>query len=56
MKNLENLSSKELTSVNGGEGFWYDVAYAALYVTHAIVYMGQVGGAYQQSLPSSLKK
>lgn len=57
---LENLGFRELSndekdSINGGN-FFYDIAYAVGYVAHAIYVMGETGGAYQQSLPSSLKK
>ena len=60
---IENLGFKELSydergSINGGGdgNFFYDIAYAVGYVAHSIYVMGVVGGAYQQSLPSSLKK
>ncbi|MDH5032276.1 hypothetical protein [Chryseobacterium cucumeris] len=29
MKNLETLTNSELLTFNGGDGFWYDIAYAA---------------------------
>ncbi|WP_223560335.1 hypothetical protein [Chryseobacterium lathyri] len=35
MKNLEALTNDELLSINGGDGFWYDVAYAIGAGAHA---------------------
>ncbi len=47
MKNLETLTNTELLSINGGDGFWYDVAYAIGAGAHAVV------NALNQHMPSS---
>ncbi|CEJ70762.1 hypothetical protein BN1195_03100 [Chryseobacterium oranimense G311] len=36
MKNIQTLTSEELLVINGGDGFWYDVAYAVGYAAHAV--------------------
>jgi hypothetical protein len=61
MKNLieingiRELNDTELLIISG-DGFWGDLAFAAGYLLHSIYVIGTVGGAYQQSLPSALKK
>lgn len=47
MKNIQVLTSEELLMVNGGDGFWYDIAYAVGAGAHAVV------NALNQHMPSS---
>nr|WP_294900540.1 hypothetical protein [uncultured Pedobacter sp.] len=64
MRNLEllemdvqSLKIEDQMKING-DGFIGDYLLSKCldYVIEGAYYMGQVGGAYQQSLPSNLKK
>ncbi|CEJ70763.1 hypothetical protein BN1195_03101 [Chryseobacterium oranimense G311] len=35
MKNIQELTQNELLEINGGDGFWYDVAYVIGAGAHA---------------------
>lgn len=37
MKNIQDLTNEELLIINGGDGFWYDVAYLVGAGAHAVV-------------------
>jgi hypothetical protein len=65
MKNLEKFDVKILqledcANINGGvdkdTSFWEDAAFLIGATLRSIYEIGKAGGAYQQSLPSSLKK
>ncbi|WP_223560334.1 hypothetical protein [Chryseobacterium lathyri] len=46
MKKLEMLTSSELLAVNGGDGFWYDVAYVVGALAHEYVHQVALAGYY----------
>ncbi|WP_165579304.1 hypothetical protein [Chryseobacterium sp. BLS98] len=46
MTNIQILTNEELLMINGGDGFWYDVAYAVGALAHEYVHQVSLAGYY----------
>jgi hypothetical protein len=46
MKNIEILTNEDLLTINGGEGFWYDVAYVVGALAQGYVHQVGLAGYY----------
>jgi hypothetical protein len=53
---LISLSAEDLTSVNGGSGFWETLGYIIGATAKTIYVFGKTAAEYQSSLPANLKK
>lgn len=53
---LTNLSEDDLFSINGGSGFWEDLAFVAGATAKCIYVFAKTAVEYQHSLPANLKK
>lgn len=53
---FDQLSDEELFMINGGSGFWEDVAFVAGRTIRCIWEFSKTAAEYQHSLPSNLKK
>jgi hypothetical protein len=54
--NLHELNSNEIYSIEGGSGFWEDLAYCTFATLKTIYVFGKTAAEYQASLPANLKK
>ncbi len=53
---LTDLTTDELLSVEGGSGFWEDIAYAAGVTAKCFYVFVKTASEFQASLPPNLKK
>lgn len=53
---LTELTTDELVAVEGGSGFWEDLAYAAGVTVKCFYVFVKTAGEFQASLPPHLKK
>jgi hypothetical protein len=53
---LDQLSEEELFMINGGSGFWEDVAFIAGRTVRCIWEFSKTASEFQHSLPANLKK
>ncbi|MBR2649421.1 MAG: ComC/BlpC family leader-containing pheromone/bacteriocin [Sediminibacterium sp.] len=53
---FQQLSNEELLTINGGSGFWEDVAYITGRTLRCIWEFSKTASEYQHSLPANLKK
>ncbi|MCA6441341.1 MAG: ComC/BlpC family leader-containing pheromone/bacteriocin [Sediminibacterium sp.] len=53
---FQQLSNEELLMINGGSGFWEDVAFVAGRTVRCIWEFAKGAAEFQHSLPANLKK